>query len=81
MAKMGNTNTRDVAHKHYNRLFKIMLDNDRKLIRKGASILSYRPRPYLHTQETIEEVLGEVENFLRKNLPGVKIPPWPKILR
>ena len=76
---MENTNTRDTAHKHYNRLFDIMRHNEEKL-KKGVTILSYRPRPYLHTKEDIEEVLGEVENFLQENVLGVKIPPRPKIL-
>jgi hypothetical protein len=77
---MENTNIRDVAQKHYIRLFQEMLRHEGK-IKKGVTLLSYRPRPYLHTKESIEEVLGEVENFLRDNIPGVRIPLRPKILR
>ena len=77
---MENPNIRDVAHKHYDRLFDLMRHNEGKL-KKGVKLLSYRPRPYLHNKEGIEEVLGEVENFLRDNVPGVRIPSRPKILR
>ncbi|OGI15531.1 MAG: hypothetical protein A2Z52_00575 [Candidatus Moranbacteria bacterium RBG_19FT_COMBO_42_6] len=77
---METKDIRDVAQKHYDSLFEKMLQNEGKL-KKGVMLLSYRPRPYCHTPEDIEKVLGEVENFLRDNIPGVKIPPRPATLQ
>ena len=77
---MDDANIRDVAQKHYERLFERMLRNEGKL-KKGVMLLSYRPRPYCHTRESREEVLSEVENFLRDNMRGVSIPKRPEILQ
>jgi hypothetical protein len=70
---------RRIVQKHYDCLFEKMLRNEKKLP-KGVQPLSYRPRVFIRRPEHIEEVLVEVEDFLKKHLPMVNIPPRPKEL-
>jgi len=73
-------NNREILQKHYDLLFKKMLRRVEKS-KEGVKPLSYRPRVYCRKKEHVGEVLGEVENFLMENFPGVKIPPRPKNLQ
>ena len=78
--KLKAKNIRDIVQKHYDYLFGKMLRHEEKL-KEGVKPLSYRPRVHIRTGEHIEEVLGEIENFLKKNLPRVRISPRPEILQ